>query len=167
VNHPTGTELLAEGLASGHDHVAGVVLVLGLLFGVQVIEVAVELVETVIGRQMLVPVAEVVLAELAGGIPASLEQTGDGRFFFTHAKLGAGETDLAEAGAEHTLPHDEGRAPRGAALLAVVVGKDHPLVGDTVDIGCVVPHQALGVGADVGLPDIVAPDDQDIGLVLG
>src|SRR5690606_32537171 len=39
-----------------------------LLFGVQVVEIAEELVEAVIGRQMLVLVAEMVLAELAGGV---------------------------------------------------------------------------------------------------
>ena len=45
-----------------------VVRVLRLLLGVQVVEVAEELVEAVGGRQELVLVAEVVLAELAGGV---------------------------------------------------------------------------------------------------
>ena len=35
-----------------------------LFFGIQVIEVSVELVEAVIGRQKIVPIAKVVLAEL-------------------------------------------------------------------------------------------------------
>ena len=37
-------------------------------FGIQMIEVAVELVETMIGRQEFILVAQVILAELAGGI---------------------------------------------------------------------------------------------------
>ena len=45
-----------------------VVLVFGFLFGVQVIEVAVELVEAVVRREKLIFVAEVILAELARGI---------------------------------------------------------------------------------------------------
>ena len=45
-----------------------VVELLGLLFGVEVVQVAEELVEAVHGRQVLVLVAEVVLAELAGGV---------------------------------------------------------------------------------------------------
>ena len=45
-----------------------VVLVLRLLLGVEVVEVAEELVEAVHGGQELVAVAEVVLAELAGGV---------------------------------------------------------------------------------------------------
>jgi hypothetical protein len=48
----------------------GIVAVLGLLLGVQVVEVAVELVEAVDRRQQLVAVAQVVLAELAGGVAA-------------------------------------------------------------------------------------------------
>ena len=45
-----------------------VVVELGLLLGVEVVEVAEELVEAVHGRQELVAVAEVVLAELPGGV---------------------------------------------------------------------------------------------------
>src|SRR5262245_11232601 len=52
---------------------------LRLLLGVQVIEVAEELVEAVGGREELVQVSQVVLAELAGGIPEGLEQFGNGR----------------------------------------------------------------------------------------
>jgi hypothetical protein len=47
---------------------------LRLLLGVQVVEVAEELVEAVVGRQVLVAVAEVVLAELAGHVAVRLEQ---------------------------------------------------------------------------------------------
>ena len=39
-----------------------------LFLGIQVIEVAEEFVEAVIGRQMLVVVTEMVLAKLAGGV---------------------------------------------------------------------------------------------------
>ena len=39
-----------------------------LFLGVEVVEIAEELVESVIGRQYLIQVAEMVLAELAGGV---------------------------------------------------------------------------------------------------
>jgi hypothetical protein len=74
VDHAARAELLAEGLAVGQHHVAGVVLVLRLLLGVEVVEVAEELVEAVVGRQVLVAVAEVVLAELAGGVALALSR---------------------------------------------------------------------------------------------
>jgi hypothetical protein len=60
---------------------------------------------------------------------------GDGRVLDAHAELGAGQADLGQAGAEHALAGDEGRAPGGAGLLAVVVGEGHALVGDAVDVG--------------------------------
>jgi hypothetical protein len=62
VDHPAGAEVLAEvrELLLGR-----VVLELGLLLGVEVVEVPEELVEPMGGRQELVAVAEVVLAELA------------------------------------------------------------------------------------------------------
>jgi hypothetical protein len=48
--------------------ILGVVRVLRLLLCVQVVEVTKELVETMNSRQELVPVAKMILAELAGGI---------------------------------------------------------------------------------------------------
>ena len=50
-----------------------VIELLRLLFGVEVVEVAEELVEAVHGRQILVQIAEVVLAELAGRVAKRLE----------------------------------------------------------------------------------------------
>ena len=55
-----------------------VIRVLGFLFRIQVVGVAEELVKSVIGRQGLVPVAEMVLAELPGDVTEWLEQSGDG-----------------------------------------------------------------------------------------
>ena len=50
-----------------------------LVLGIQVIEVAEELVEAVHGRQEFVAVAEMVLAELPGCIALRLQQLSDGR----------------------------------------------------------------------------------------
>jgi hypothetical protein len=56
-----------------------VVRVLRVLLGVQVVEVAEELVEAVDGRQELVPVAEVILAELPRRVAVVLQELGDRR----------------------------------------------------------------------------------------
>ena len=56
-----------------------IVVGLRLFLGVQVVEVAEELVEPVHGRQVRVAVAKVILAELAGGVALLLQQVGDGR----------------------------------------------------------------------------------------
>jgi hypothetical protein len=50
-------------------------------------------------------------------------------------------------------------------LLGVVVGELHALVGDPVDVGRGVSHQTEAVGREVGLADIVAEDDQNVGFV--
>jgi hypothetical protein len=46
----------------------GVIRVLGLLLGVEVVEVAEKFIEAVVGRQVLVAVAEMVFAELPRGV---------------------------------------------------------------------------------------------------
>ena len=65
------TELFAE---LREVLVSGVVRHLRLFLGVEVIEVAEELIEAVIGGQHVIEIAEMVLAELAGGVALVLEQ---------------------------------------------------------------------------------------------
>ena len=101
--------------------ILGIVGVLGLLLGVQMVEVAEELVEAVVGGQELVLVAQVVLAELAGDVAQRFEELGDGRVFGAQALVGAGHAHLGQPGADGILPGYEGRPSRGAALLPVVV----------------------------------------------
>ena len=72
--------------------------------GVQVVEEAEELVEAVVGRQEFVLVAEVVLAELAGGVAQRLQQLGDGGILGLQAEVGSRHADLAQAGAETLWP---------------------------------------------------------------
>ena len=62
------------------------------------------------------------------------------------------------------LPHDERRAARGAARLAVVIGEQHALLADAVDVGRAA-HHAVRVGADIPHADVVAQDDQDVGFL--
>src|SRR5215475_12514539 len=83
---------------------------LRLLLGVQVIEVAKELVEAMLRWQVLVAVAEVILAELAGGIAEGFEQFGDSGIFRTHAHGGTWQSNLAQTRAEYALAHNERRA---------------------------------------------------------
>ena len=139
-----------------------VVELLGLLLGVEVIEVAVELVEAVHGRQVLVLVAEMVLAELAGRIAERLEQFGDRGVLRGPADVGTGHADLAHASAVHALSADERRAAGSTALLTVGVGEPHALVGDAVDVRGAVTHQAVAVATEIADSDVVAPDHQDV-----
>jgi hypothetical protein len=139
---------------------------LRLLLGVEVVEIAVELGEAMGGRQHLVLVAQMVLAELPGGIALRLQEFGQSRIFFPEAEIGPRQPDLTETSAEHTLASDERRAARRTALLTVVIGEQHPLLADRVDVGRAIAHQPVCVGADIRVPDIVAPDDDNVGLLV-
>jgi hypothetical protein len=153
----------AEPLAELREVVGGgVVRELRLLLGVQVVEVPEELVEPVHGRQELVAVPEVVLAELPRRVADGLEQLGDRRVLRRQADGRAGHAHLAQPGAVDALPRDEGGPAGGAALLAVRVGEAHPLVRDPVDVRRAIAHEAVAVAAEVGDPDVVAPDHQDV-----
>ncbi len=138
---------------------------LRLLLGVEVVEVAEELVEAVDGGQVLVEVTEVVLAELPGGIAERLEQLGDRDVLGLQADVDARHPDLAQPGPVDALAGDERRSAGGAALLAVGVGEAHALVRDPVDVRRAVAHQPVAVGAQVRDPDVIAPDDQDVRLL--
>ncbi len=150
LDHPARAEDLLEGTTVRHDQVSGIVLVLRLFLGVQMIEVAEELVEAVVRRQMLVEVAEVVLAELPGRVALFLEKRSDGSVLFLHALRGPRHADLGKPRAEGRLPGDEGGSAGRAGLLGVVVGEDDALIGDPVDVGRLVAHQPHRVGRDVG-----------------
>ncbi len=97
--------------------ILGIVGQLGLFLGVEVIEVAEELVEAVHDGQGLVAVAEVVLAELAGGVALGLERGGDGGILGLQAERRPGHAHLGQAGAVRVLAGDEGCATGSAALL--------------------------------------------------
>ena len=143
-----------------------VVGVLRLLLGVEVIQRAEELVETVGGGQRFVGIAEVVLAELGGHVALVLEQLGDGDIARLQAFLGAGQADLQHAGTEARLAGDEAGAAGGATLLAVPVGEHRALLGDAIDVRGLVAHHAVVIGADVEPADVVAPEDQEIRFLL-
>ena len=84
-----------------------VIRVFRVFLGIEVIEVAEELIEAMHGRQVFIAVAEMVLAELAGGIAERLERLGDSDIARLQANGGARNADLGEAGADNRLPSDE------------------------------------------------------------
>ena len=151
MKHASGTELLLE------RRVLGIVGQFRLLLRVQVIEIAEEFVEPMHGRQEFVAVAQMVLAELAGGVAQRLEELGDGRVFLLKADGGAGHADLGQTRADRVLAGDEASTAGGAALLGIIVGEGDPFVRDAVDVGRTVAHHAEAEAADVPNPDVVPP----------
>jgi hypothetical protein len=57
---------------------------------------------------------------------------------------------------------DEIGAARGAACFRVVVGEQHALGGDLVEIWRPPGHHAAMIGADIPDADVVAHDDDDV-----
>jgi hypothetical protein len=130
------------------------------------IEIAEEFVETVQGRQVLVAVALVVFAELTRRITLRLENRRHGHVGLLPAFRSSGHAHLGHAGSERIGSPDEGGAAGRTALLTVIVREGKAFLRDSVDIGSPVTHQPAIVEADVRRPDVVAPDDQDVRLLL-
>ena len=142
--------------------IGGVVRVFRFLMGIEMVEVAEELVEAMHGREVLVEIAEVILAELAGGVPHWLEELGDGWVFRLESLVFARHPDTQQSGAERALAGDKGGASGGARLLAVGIGELDAFAGNPVDVGGLEAHHAEAVGADVPVPNVVGHDRQDV-----
>src|SRR5262249_48376843 len=97
----------------------GIVVHLRLFLGIEMIEIAEELVEAVVGRQHVVEIAEVVFAELPGRITLILESRGDCDGFFGHSDRSTRHTDLGQAGAKHALSCNERGTSGRAGLLPI------------------------------------------------
>ena len=133
---------------------------------VEVIEIAEELVEPVDGGQKLIEIAQVIFAELAGGIALRFERGGNGAGFRRYADFGTGLADRGHARANRKFAHDEVRATRRATRLGVIVGEQHSLLGQLVEVRRPPGHHAAMVGANVPHPDVIAHDEEDVGLLV-
>src|SRR6059036_2823409 len=105
-----------------------------VLHGIEVIQIAEELVEAVNRGKKLVSVAEVVLAKLTGGIAASLQRRGDRTGFRREAEFRARLSDRGHTRADGKLSGNEVGATRRAACFGVVIGEEHALLGKLVEI---------------------------------
>src|SRR5215469_1496163 len=117
-------------------------------------------------RQVFVSITQMVLAELTGGIAMRLEKLGDCRILRTHSHRCAGHAHLAQSGAEHALTHDESSTARGTALLSIAIRKQHAFMSNAVDIGSLVAHHAAAVAAEVPIPDVISPNDENVWLAV-
>jgi len=138
------------------------VVLLGVLAGVQMVENPEELVETVHRRQVLVAIAQVVLAELAGRIAQRLEHLGQRRVLGLQTDLRPGQPDRRQPHPDRVLAGNEGRPTGRAGRFGIVIHEDHALIGNAVDVGRRTAHHAPVIRRDVPHPDVIAPDDQDV-----
>ena len=144
-----------------------VVAVFRLLLGVEVVEIAEEFVEAVVGRQEFVLVAEMVLAELAGHVAERLEvvRRSSGLPCGCPGPPPAGRPWTARP--ERQLASDERGTPGGTALLRVVGHELAAFPGKPVDVRRAVADDAAVIGADIPETDVIPHDDEDVGFLPG
>ena len=147
-----------------NSRVLRVVRVLRLLLGVEVVEVAEELVEAVRRRQELVPVAEVVLAELPGHVAERLQEIGDGRVLGLQPSLAPGSPTLVSPVRIGDWPVMKAARPAVQLCWPYQSVKRAPFGRDAVDVRRAVAHHPVVVAAGVEPADVVAPDDEDVRL---
>src|SRR5262245_18017045 len=112
-------------------------------------------------------VAEMVLAELAGGIAERLEQLSQCRITRLQTYGRARNADLRKPGPQRALAGDEGRSARRAALLGIVIREHRAFFGYAVDVRRLVAHQSERIGTDVRLTNIIAKDDENVWPLTG
>src|SRR5205823_13050772 len=130
------------------------------------IQVAKKFVEAVDSGQKLIEIAEMILAELAGGVALRFERGGDSASLSWYAHLGSRLADSGHARANGKFAHDKVRATCCATRFRVVVREQHSFLGHLVEVGCPPGHHAAMVSADVPHADIIAHDEQDIGFLV-
>ena len=119
------------------------------------------------GRQELVFVAKMVLAELAGRVTHSLERSRNRDRLCRNAGGCAGLTYGCHAGADGKLAGDEVCASCRATRLRIVVSEHHALGGQFVEVWRPTCHHAAVVGAEIPHTDVVAHDDDDVRTLSG
>jgi hypothetical protein len=112
--------------------------------------------------QEFVQVTKMVLAELAGGVANRLQNRGNGYRLSGQADFRSCLAYRGHAGADRQFAGDEVRTARRATRLGVIVGKQHALLGEFVEVRRPAGHQAAVVGPDVPHADVVAHDDDDL-----
>ena len=94
------------------------------------------------------------------------EQLGDRGVLVLNALLRAGHADLEQPGAEGSLAEDERGPPRRAGLLAIVVREDGTFLREAINVRRSPAHHAAMVRADVPDADVIAKNDQNVGLLV-
>ncbi len=135
------------------------------LHRVEVIQVTPELVEPVRRRQRVGVVAQVVLAELARVVAEVAQKPREGRGPGPQVRRAARKLRRDHARAQRMHAGEEGVSAGGAALLGVVRLEERAFVADAVDVGGFAHHQPAVIDARLHDPDVVAHDEDDVGLL--
>ena len=128
------------------------------------IEVAPVFLEAVCRRQRRRVVAQVVLAELAGGVAEITQEPCKRRGAGLQIGRAAGQLWRDHTGTHRIHAGEEGIAAGRAALHRHIVHEHCAFMPDAVDVGRFPDHQAAMVDARLHPADVVAHDEEDVGL---
>ena len=137
-----------------------------LLHRVQMVEIPPILLEAVGRGQSRSVIAQMVLAKLAGSVAEIEKEFGDSRGSGPQVGGAARKLRRDQTGTQRIHAGEEGVAPGGAALHGEIVHELGALMADAVDVGRFPDHQALMVDARLHPADVVAHDEQDVGLCI-
>ena len=178
--HGTGVlDLLAAfAVSPGVEHAPGaalftelfilrIVIAFRLFLCVEMVEVAEDPIQAMDCRQMFVLVAQMVLAELPTRVAVWLEKRCKSDHPVGYPLVRAGHANGEQTGTEWVLAGNEGCPPGSTALLSVPVSEKCSSLRNGVDIGGLVAHHPLVVSAGIPVANVVAPDDNNVRLVLG
>src|SRR5262245_20548580 len=124
------------------------------------------LLEAVGCRQRRGVVAQMVLAELPCRVPEIEEELRECWGSRPQVRRAPRELRGNHARAQRVHAGEEGVAARCAALPRYVIHEHRALVGDAVDAGRLADHEAAMIHARLHPADVVAHDEQDVGLRL-
>src|SRR6267142_1693230 len=109
-------------------------------------------------------IAEMVLAELAGVVALVEQKLCYRRGARPQPGRAAGQLRRNHSRAQRMHAGEEGVAPGGAALLGIISHEERAIVSDAVDVRRLANHQATMVDARLHNADVVAHDEDDVGL---
>jgi hypothetical protein len=106
-----------------------------------------------------------VLAELTSRVAEIEQEFGDRWSARPQVGRAAGQLRRDHASAQGVHAGEEGVAARGAALHGDIVHEDRAFVANAIDVGGFAYHQATVVDARLHPADVIAHDEEDIGLL--
>src|SRR5262245_4363154 len=110
-------------------------------------------------------IAEVVLAELTGGVTEIEQELCQARRAGSQVRRTARELRRDHAGAHRIHAGDEGVPPRRAARLGVVGHESSAFSRKAIDVWSFTHHQALVIATRLHPADVVAHDEQYVWLL--
>src|SRR5689334_15052321 len=111
-------------------------------------------------------IAQMVLAELTGVVAQIAQEPGERRRPGPQVGRATRQLRRDHAGAQRMHAGEEGVASCRATLLGVVVGEHRAFLAYAVDVGRLADHQAAVVDPRLHPANVVAHDEEDVGLLL-